>query len=124
MVQLGAMRTKVKKRDVELVKQAAKANQDDGGVQHTSFRRATRHVPLQLDVRGETVDEAMARVDRYLDDAVLAGLQKVTIIHGKGTGALRDGIRRRLSSHRLVSSIAPGGHHDGGDGATIVDLST
>lgn len=122
-VQLGALRMKVKKRDADLVKQAAKDRDNNDGSQKTSFRRATRHVPLQLDVRGETVDEAMVRIDRYLDDAVLAGLQKVTVIHGKGTGALRDGIRRRLSGHRLVTSYVPGGHHDGGDGATIVDLS-
>ncbi len=59
---------------------------------------------------------------RYLDDASLAGIGKVTIIHGMGTGALRDAVRDAVGSHPLVRSSRPGERGEGGDGATIVSF--
>ena len=81
-----------------------------------------RTVASSLDLRGATVQEALEVLDRYLDDASLAGLEQVTVIHGMGTGALRDSVREHSSGHPLVKSWRPGGRGEGGDGATIVLL--
>jgi DNA mismatch repair protein MutS2 len=116
-VQLGMLRMKVPVDDVEVLSAAPERVQAVRTV-----KRSVQTVPLQLDIRGLTVEEALPSVDRYLDQAVLSGLPRVTIIHGKGTGALRDGVRRYLSKHPHVSSWAPGGPGEGGDGATVVEL--
>ncbi len=75
-----------------------------------------------LDLRGARVDEALEALSRYLDDAALAGLEQVLVIHGLGTGALRDAVRAQLGSHPLVKSFRAGERGEGGDGATIVKL--
>ena len=82
-----------------------------------------RTVASSLDLRGARVDEALDALGRYLDDAALAGVDKVTIIHGLGTGALRDAVRTQAGGHPLVKEIRPGERGEGGDGATIVTLA-
>ncbi len=79
-------------------------------------------VASSLDLRGARVDEALDALARYLDDAGLAGLDKVLIIHGMGTGAVRDAVRRAAQDHPLVTSLRPGQRGEGGDGATIVEF--
>lgn len=116
-IQLGLLRTKVKASDVELL-QGVEEPQSTKSVR----RGMPKSMPLQLDIRGETVDEAVPRVDKYLDEAVMNGLARVTIIHGKGTGALRDGVRRYLGRHTHVKTWATGGPGEGGDGATVVEV--
>jgi DNA mismatch repair protein MutS2 len=81
-----------------------------------------RTVASSLDLRGAKVQEALEVLDRYLDDASLAGLDTATIIHGLGTGALRDAVRDHASGHPLVKSWRAGGRGEGGDGATVVTL--
>ncbi len=81
-----------------------------------------RSVASSLDLRGARVDEALDALNRYLDDAGLAGLDKVLIIHGMGTGAVRDAVRSAAASHPLVKSLRPGQRGEGGDGATIVEF--
>jgi len=81
-----------------------------------------RTVASSLDLRGAKVQEALEVLDRYLDDASLAGLDQATIIHGLGTGALRDAVRDHASGHPLVKSWRAGGRGQGGDGATVVAL--
>jgi len=121
-VQLGLLRMKVAVADVDILQNAAPAQRSGTGG-GTSFKRGLpRQIPLQLDIRGETVEESIPRIDKYLDDAVVSGLAHVTIIHGKGTGALRDGVRRHLSAHPSVLDWVRGGPREGGDGATVVTL--
>jgi dsDNA-specific endonuclease/ATPase MutS2 len=79
-----------------------------------------RTVASSLDLRGARVEEALELLDRYLDDASLAGLVTVTVVHGSGTGALRDAVRAAAGGHPLVRSARPGGRGEGGDGATII----
>ena len=79
-------------------------------------------VPLQLDLRGARAEEALAELDRYLNDAAVAGYERVRIVHGKGTGALRAAVRTALAGHPLVREVATAGRSEGGDGATIVSL--
>lgn len=76
----------------------------------------------ELNVMGKTVDEAIMEIDKYLDDAVLSHINKVTIIHGKGTGALRKGIHQYLKKHPLVKSFRAGEFGEGEYGVTIVEL--
>ena len=79
-------------------------------------------VPLQLDLRGARAEEALAVLDRYLNDVALAGHDRVRIVHGKGTGALRNAVREVLARHPLVREHASAGATEGGDGATVVRL--
>ena len=82
----------------------------------------TRSVPLELDVRGQAVDEALPEIDRYLDEAMLAGRHEVNIIHGKGTGVLRAAVQRHLKTHMNVKSHRLGVYGEGEDGVTVVTL--
>jgi DNA mismatch repair protein MutS2 len=79
-------------------------------------------VSLQLDLRGARAEEALEVLDRYLNDAAVAGVDRLRIVHGKGTGALRTAVREVLSRHPLVRAHEPAGASEGGDGATIVRL--
>ena len=84
--------------------------------------QAHRVIPTSLDLRGARVDEALEQMESYLDSASVAGAPRLTIIHGHGTGALRDALRSRLSAHPLVKKWRAGERGEGGDGATIVEL--
>ncbi len=75
-----------------------------------------------LDLRGLRAEDAVEQLDKYLDDATLAGLARVTVIHGKGTGALRQAVRDHLSRHPEVAAFRLGADSEGGGGATIVEL--
>ncbi len=79
-----------------------------------------RSVASSLDIRGARVDEALEVVGHYLEDASLAGLERATIIHGLGTGALRDAVRAVATAHPLVTDVRAGQRGEGGDGATVV----
>ncbi|WP_430596455.1 endonuclease MutS2 [Enterococcus sp. DIV0210g] len=87
---------------------------------HTVRSESSGGVPNQLDLRGKRYEEALSEVDQYLDAAILAGYPQVTIVHGKGTGALRQGITEYLKNHRSVSSYEFAPQNQGGNGATIV----
>jgi DNA mismatch repair protein MutS2 len=78
---------------------------------------------LELDIRGRTVEEALPELERYLDAAYLAGLPWVRIIHGKGTGKLRQGVREFLRSSPAVKSHETGKDDEGGEGVTVVKLA-
>ncbi len=78
---------------------------------------------VELDLRGQRVEEALPRLDKYLDDAFLAAMPLVRIVHGKGTGALRQAVRQQLRDHPLVKSHRPGERGEGGSGVTVAYLS-
>ena len=92
----------------------------DPGTPTRARRQAV--VASSLDLRGARVEEALQLLDDYLDQASVARAGRVTIIHGHGSGALRDAVRATLSSHPLVSEWRPGERGEGGDGASIVSL--
>jgi DNA mismatch repair protein MutS2 len=81
-----------------------------------------RAVSRELDLRGRRADEIEPELDSYLNDASLAGLSEVRIIHGVGTGVVRNIVRDFVVSHPLVRSFRSGGRGEGGDGATIIAL--
>lgn len=82
-----------------------------------------RQISTELDLRGLYADEAIQEVEKYLDDACLAGLSRVYLIHGKGTGSLRAAVQRQLTGHGRVKSFRPGEHGEGGMGVTVVELT-
>ena len=77
----------------------------------------------ELDLHRSTVDEAIPRLDSFLHTTFQAGLHRVWVVHGKGTGTLRQEVARYLSGHSLVKSFAPADRFHGGAGATQVELS-
>lgn len=79
-------------------------------------------VDNELHLRQLTIDEALFRLDRFLNNAFMAGLSSVAIIHGKGTGTLRQAVREQLAHHPLVRSFRPAGYGEGGEGVTIATL--
>lgn len=81
-----------------------------------------RSVKMECDVRGLALNEALVEVDNYLDNATLAGLNEVFIIHGKGTGVLRSGLRSHLNKHPHIASQRPGKYGEGEGGVTVVTL--
>ena len=82
----------------------------------------TRSVPPELHLLGKRADEAEWEVNNYLDAAVAAGLTQVRIVHGSGTGTLRNIVRDMLGYHPLVRSFRPGERGEGGNGVTIAQL--
>jgi DNA mismatch repair protein MutS2 len=85
-------------------------------------RLTSKIVNEELDLRGKRADEVEPLLDRYLNDAYLASLVQVRIIHGVGTGTVRDIVREALSSHSLVKSFRAGSQKEGGDGVTAVEM--
>jgi len=129
-VQIGKLRvrtrpdelTPISVIDVDEEEQAAavKRSRSDA-VRKTSAGQAP---PMELDVRGMVVDDALMEMERRLDAAFLAGMPFVRVIHGKGTGRLRQAIRLSLENNPYTSTFEPGGAAEGGDGVTVVHLAT
>jgi DNA mismatch repair protein MutS2 len=117
-VQLGVMKMKVKKDDLLYISRPKPVETKPMAM----VRGRSGHVKTELDLRGERYENAMMEVEKYLDEAVLAGYHQVSIIHGKGTGALRKGVEELLKKHRNVSETRPGTQGEGGSGVTIAKL--
>ncbi|MEX0787120.1 MAG: Smr/MutS family protein, partial [Dehalococcoidia bacterium] len=122
---LGPLRGRVRLDQVERV-QRPKHGEGPPPIDAT---RATAGVsaveppPLEIEVRGQTVDEALPAIDQYLDRAYRAALPWVRIVHGRGTGTLRRQVRELLAKHPLVRSYESAVPNEGGDGVTIVHLA-
>lgn len=119
-VQAGIMKINVHISNLQRIKED-KESKTSNKVK-TMVKTKVKSIGTELDLRGKTLEEAMLDVDKYLDDAYIAGLKEVTIIHGKGTGVLREGIKQLLKSHRHVKSFRLGKYGEGGSGVTVVQL--
>lgn len=119
LVQIGIIKMKVNISNLEKNEEKVK----EQVIVKTARRPSkTMGISVEIEVRGQVLEDALMNVDKYLDDASLAGLKKVTIIHGKGTGILRSGIQQLLRSHQHVASFRRGVFGEGGDGVTVVEL--
>ncbi|OLN22640.1 endonuclease MutS2 [Domibacillus antri] len=118
IVQMGIIKMKVAESDMQFIKSEKKKEPKP----IATIRGRGHHVSPELDLRGERYEDALNRVEKYLDDALLAGYHQVSIIHGKGTGALMKGVRGYLTKHRMVKSIRFGEAGEGGLGVTVAEL--
>jgi DNA mismatch repair protein MutS2 len=117
-VQLGRFRTTVPLAAVELRERAAQA----ADVAPRYAEPEVESPGLELDLRGQVSEEALINLDRYLDQAFMARLPWVRIIHGRGSGALRRVVRDELQRHPLVGSYQAGDEGEGGEGVTVAKL--
>ncbi len=120
-VQIGILKVKVTDRDVEKISTQAAPKKAERAVRSSRGLRSTR-ASSELDLRGQRYEEALTNLDRYIDSSLLAGLNTVTIIHGIGTGAIRNGVQQYLKRNRHVKSYSYAPANQGGTGATIVYL--
>ncbi|MGE7114039.1 endonuclease MutS2 [Lysinibacillus sp. NPDC047702] len=117
IVQMGILKMKISDSDLEYIKPEKEPVQRIAGVKNRNS-----HVKLELDLRGERFEDAILRTEKYIDDALLANYGRVSIIHGVGTGALRQGIQNYLKKHKRVKSFRFGEAGEGGFGVTVVEL--
>ena len=123
-VQMGIIKSRVKIGELRLVEQNevtfnGRKQPRQGGTTHSVD---TKKVQTEVDVRGCTVEEGILEVDRVIDHALVMKLGEIRVIHGKGTGVLRSGIRQELRRNRHVKSCRPGMYGEGEDGVTVVTL--
>ena len=126
LVSVGVLKITLPLQECLLVKDAPKPQPERSkyraGTAHELFVAKAESAVQEVDVRGMTTDEAVPYVDRAIDDALLAGMTQVRIIHGKGTGALRAGLHAYLKTHRSVAAFAMANESLGGAGVTIVTV--
>ena len=122
-LQAGILKISAKQEEVRVVEGETQAQKDVRRIiaraEHTL---RTAAVPSQVDLRGMMTDEAIANLERFLDTAMMGKLETVTIIHGKGTGAVRSAVRTYLKRSRYVKSFRPGRYGEGEDGVTVAEL--
>lgn len=123
-VQMGILRSEVDIKDLELLEQETKAAKREANITHAKNMKMSKAMTIspELNLIGNTVDEAIALLDKYLDDAYLAKLHQVTIIHGMGTGALRNAVQNYCKRCKIVDTYRMGEYGEGGYGVTVVNF--
>ena len=123
MVQMGIFKATVNIKDIMLIDDVKKQKASPKQRNYSSMYQAkAMNMSTTINVRGQNLDDAVMNVDKYLDDAFMAGLKEVTVIHGRGEGILRTGLQQMMKRHRHVKSFRKGAYNEGGDGVTIVQL--
>ena len=124
MINIGALKVKARLQDLMLInegkdrKPQAKSSSKYGSL----LRSKSSSVSASINVMGKNLDDALADVEKYLDDVYMAGLDMASIIHGRGGGILKDGIRQMLKRKKYVDSFGAASYNDGGEGVTIVRM--
>lgn len=122
LVQSGMIKTRVKMSDLMLTEKKKKPPVKTGRSVYRTTSRADADVKTELDLRGQTVDEALANLSLFIDKCVLNNISEVRIIHGKGTGALRSAVTDELKHHPNISEFRLGVYGEGENGVTIAKL--
>ncbi len=122
MVQMGMMKMKVPLAELMLDDTPRPKEKQKRQQPAKAKLSKSQFISAEIDCRGQLVDEAIANIDKYIDDAYLSGLKQVIIIHGKGTGALRAGVQQYLKLNSHVKSYRPGTFGEGEAGVTVVEL--
>lgn len=122
-VQVGSVRLTLSAKELHMAEGAKVSG--GGGQVHIggTIMDKAKEISSRLDLRGMRAEEALLEVEKYLDDACLAGLSQVYLIHGKGTGALRAAVQQQLRGDRRIKSFRLGEHGEGGIGVTVVELA-
>ena len=118
-VQIGALKLKVNISGITLVRENVTEKQREKTKYSRLAGAKAMSVPMSINVVGQTLADAEIDVEKYLDDAFLANLETVTIIHGRGAGTLREGIAKLLKKDKRIASYRRGAPAEGGDGVTI-----
>lgn len=121
-VQAGAIKTRAKLANLRLCENAPKKKEKNSSVKLSGESRLNMAAATRLDLRGMTVDDCLIELDRFIDSSLRTGLNEFTIVHGKGTGALRAAVTRYLKSSPYVKTSRLGIYGEGEDGVTIVTL--
>lgn len=123
-VQMGILRSMVDIKDLELLEQETKASKREAAISHARNMKMAKAMTIspEINLIGKTVDEALALLDKYLDDAYLAKLHQVTVIHGMGTGALRNAVQNHCKKCKYVKSYRMGKYGEGGYGVTVIEF--
>ncbi len=122
-LQAGILKISAKQEEVRVVEGETQAQKEARRiVTRAEHTLRTAAVPSQIDLRGMMTDEAIAVLERFLDTAMMGKLETVTIIHGKGTGAVRSAVRTYLKRSRYIKSFRPGRYGEGEDGVTVAEL--
>ncbi len=123
LVQAGIMKTRTKLANLQLIEEESKVVQNGVSQAAASYRmQVNRDFRDEIDLRGLLGDEAWQEVDKYLDEAIVAGFSKVRLIHGKGTGALKNALWQHLKKDRRISTYRIGQYGEGDGGVTLVEL--
>ena len=123
MVKVGIMKINVNISDLMMIKEKKSGNGGkNAGRYGNLYRSKAMAVSTSVNVIGKNLEDAASEVEKYLDDAYMAGLKEVTVIHGRGQGILKEGLRQLFKGHKLVSSFRKGSYNEGGEGVTIVKL--
>lgn len=120
LIQAGIMKINVQAANLRLIDDVKPQPSRTGAGKVGASK--TRTISVEIDLRGQALNDAIENVDKYLDDAALSGLKEVTLIHGKGTGVLRSGIQQFLKKHSHVKSFRLGKYGEGESGVTVVEL--
>lgn len=122
-VQMGILKATVNIKDIMLIDDVKKQKPSPKQRNYSSMYQAkAMNMSTTINVRGQNLDDAVMNVDKYLDDAFMAGLKEVTVIHGRGEGILRTGLQQMMKRHKHVKAFRKGAYNEGGDGVTIVQL--
>jgi DNA mismatch repair protein MutS2 len=121
LIQAGILQTRVPVSNLRLLEEKPH-RAPIRGVTRNVTSRATAKVTTECDLRGQAADEAVLNLDRFLDSALLSGVDQLTVIHGKGTGTLRAAVQQHLKNHPSVKSFRLGTFGEGESGVTIVEL--
>ncbi|MBQ4257462.1 MAG: endonuclease MutS2 [Clostridia bacterium] len=119
-IQAGNLRTRVKISSLKLIEEVEKAAKREKRA--ITKELVARSPATEVDLRGMTVEEALMETDRAIDQALISGLSQITIIHGKGTGALRAAVQQYLKRHKSVDKYRLGSYGEGEAGVTIAQL--
>ena len=121
-LQAGILKISAKQSEVRVVEGETQSQKDVRKIIQRAERTLRSAAPREVDLRGMTTDEALVTLENFLDTAMLGKLETVTVIHGKGTGAVRNAVRTSLKRSRYVKSFRPGRYGEGEDGVTVVEL--
>lgn len=122
VVKIGIMKVNINVDDLMFLENDIKKEDKAKGRYGSLYKSKAQSISVSVNVQGENLDDAVMDVDKYLDDAFMAGLKEVTVIHGRGEGILKEGLRKLFRRHKHVASYRKGGYNEGGDGVTIVTL--